>query len=186
VDGAKLIRHVQDSLECVRIGTGETERFIRTVAPKYGHFIKRRKLTLVFPFCPVGVLTDSHAVRYSIHVHIGDYVEWNKDQRKRADLLHELLKHLPNLVEVEIDHAYARIYDILKTLASHHGLRTLTLIPGHLDCRRYELLRPAPVCELLSNVSGVVSLKLVGVGGDSDFNPSNFSEILASMPQLKN
>jgi hypothetical protein len=101
---------------------------------------------------------------------------------QRADLLQELLdRHLPNLLEVDIDH-FDDTYEVLKGLASHRRLRSLSLtaIPGR---RRSNV---ESVCELpVSNFPNLISLKLTQGNEDMDLVPSNVLEILASMRQLK-
>jgi hypothetical protein len=156
--------------------TCRVEGFVRQIAPKYGHLVKSRKLTLPFLSCfrpiPMSVpLRSPNPVVYRVNF------ESDSLHNARVCLLQTLLGHMPNLVEVAMDHDYEGIHHVFKDLASHRGLRSLSLV-GYSRGRG---LDPALLSELLINLPELVSLRLVRVQN----LPSKLGEILASMPKLK-
>jgi hypothetical protein len=153
-------------------------------------------LPLLWPASP-DVHTHSsqliNAVWYRVYLP-GSFLLSEGERRTRHDpragLLQVVLAHLQNLVEIHMDHYHRTgdsTRDVLKGLASHHGLRSL---PNHPDLNPPQWLvkelDPKAVSDFLrSNSSNQVSLGLSHGEEDIWGQPSGLSETLASMPHLK-
>jgi hypothetical protein len=91
------------------------------------------------------------------------------------------LGYLPNLVGVDIDPSNDRIYDVLKALASHRKLGSLSIMPRENYRGGANQLHPRGVSELLPNLPNLVSFSICHVCGE---DLPKLMETITSMPQL--